>query len=219
MIEAAKMTGPTGGTHLRSILLEEYKSLRQEIIFRATSQAAILSLNVTAIGVIAGLFFSSQIRDARIFFLIPLVCSILGLMYTDHALNIVKLAKFIRWQVKPRLAEAAELSELVDYEVFSENYTPPNPAYRHVLPVAIIAMFIAIPIAAIALPFTDLLGAGQAVQLSIRNLALVAPGVVLLAWFLIVSFPAFFYYSVHYGGTRDKPLSRRSTVGANDYRT
>jgi cation transporter-like permease len=207
------MIEPTGGTHLPSILLEEYKSLRQEIIFRATSQAAILSLNVTAIGAIAGLFFSSQIGDARIFFLIPLICSILGLMYTDHALNIGKLAKFIRWQVKPRLAEAAGLSELVDYEVFSENYTPPNPAYRHVLPVAIIAMFIAIPIAAIALPFTDLLGAGRAVQPSIQNLALVAPGIVLLVWFLIV------YYSVHYGGTPEKPLSSSSTVGANDYRT
>jgi hypothetical protein len=121
------------------ILLEEYKSLRQEIIFRATTQAAILSLNVTAKGVIAGLYFSSQIRDARIFFLIPLVCSILGLMYTDHALNIGKLARFIRWQVKPRLVEALGLDELVDYEVYVNNYVPPRRAYGHVLPVAIIA--------------------------------------------------------------------------------
>lgn len=121
------------------ILLEEYKSLRQEIIFRATTQAAILSLNVTAKGVIAGLYFSSQIRDARIFFLIPLVSSILGLMYTDHALNIGKLAWFIRWQVKPRLAEALGLDELVDYEVYVNNYVPPRRAYGHVLPVAIIA--------------------------------------------------------------------------------
>jgi hypothetical protein len=121
------------------ILLEEYKSLRQEIIFRATTQAAILSLNVTAKGVIAGLYFSSQIRDARIFFLIPLVSSILGLMYTDHALNIGKLARFIRWQVKPRLAEALGLDELVDYEVYVNNYVPPRRAYGHVLPVAIIA--------------------------------------------------------------------------------
>jgi hypothetical protein len=90
------------------------------------------------IGVIAGLYFSSQIRDARIFFLIPLVCSIFGLMYTDHALNIGKLARFIRWQVKPRLVEALGLDELVDYEVYVNNYVPPRRAYGHVLPVNLI---------------------------------------------------------------------------------
>jgi hypothetical protein len=197
-----------------SALLEEYKSLRQEIIFRATTQGAILSLNVTAIGVIAGLYFSSQNRDARIFFLIPLVSSILGLMYTDHALNIGKLARFIRWQIKPRLAEALGLVEIVDYEVYANNYVPPRWAYNHVLPVAIIAMFIAIPIAAIVMPFTNLLGAGQAVEASTRNLALAAPGIILLAWFLIV------YRSVHYGGRAEasRPPSGSLVVTANDYK-
>jgi hypothetical protein len=198
---------------MTSILLEEYKSLRKEIIFRSTTQAAILSLNVTAIGLISSLFFTSQVRDARIFFLIPLISSILGLMYSDHALNIGKLAKFIRWQLKPRLAETVGLTELVDYEVYANNYVPPLRAYNQVLPVAIIAMFIAIPIAAIAMPFTDLLGAGQAVQPSMRNLALPAPGVILLVWFLFV------YHSVHYGGRMEagRPPRPPYTVEASDH--
>jgi hypothetical protein len=207
--ESSATTNP-----LPPILLEEYRSLRQEIIFRATTQATILSLNVTAIGAIAGLYFSSQIHDARIFFLIPLVSSILGLIYTDHALNIGKLARFIRWQVKPRLAEALGLAELVDYEVYANNYIPPRRAYRHVLPGAIIAMFIAIPVAAIVLPFTTLLGAGQAVQWSMRNVALAFPGIILLAWFLIV------YRSVHYGGRTEagQPPKGPVVVVADDYK-
>lgn len=203
----------TNTKELQSTLLEEFKSLRQEIIFRATTQAAILSLNVTAIGVVAGLYFSSKQSDARVFFLIPMISSILGLMYTDHALNIGKLARFIRWQVKPRLAETLGMSDLVDYEVYANNYRPPRWEFNHVLPVAIIAMFIAIPVAAIALPFTNLLGKPP-LEPTLSNFALAAPGVILLVWFLIL------YRSVHYGGRTEAlhPPQPPVTVQANDYK-
>src|SRR5258708_3110402 len=62
---------------LASVLLEEYKGLRQEIATRSTSQATILSLNVTAIGAIASVFFAGHIKDVRLFFIIPVISSIL----------------------------------------------------------------------------------------------------------------------------------------------
>jgi len=56
------------------------------------------------------------------------------------------------------------------------------------------------------MPFTDLP--------SLRNLALAAPGIILLAWFLIV------YQSVHYGGRIEASQPPRGpvTVTANDYK-
>jgi hypothetical protein len=75
-------------------------------------------------------------------------------------------------------------------------------------------MFIAIPIAAIVLPFTTLLGAGQAVQWDMRNVALALPGIILLTWFLVV------YRSVHYGGRTEagQPPSGPVVVAADDYK-
>ncbi len=106
------------------------------------------------------------------------------------------------------------MAKLSDYEVYVNNYVAPHRTHGQVLPVAIMAMFIAIPVVAIVMPFTDLLGVGKAVQLNVRNLALAVPGIMLLTWFLIV------YWAVHYGGRAEanQPPHGPVTVDANDYK-
>jgi hypothetical protein len=197
---------------LGSVLLEEYKSLRAEIGARSTAQAGILSLNMTAIAAVAALF--SYTKDGRVFFLIPVISTILGAMYTDHAINIGKLGRFIRWQVKPRLAEAAGVDRLLDYEVYVHHYVQREWSRRHLLPLAIVSMFVWLPVLALVVPFLLPADSAFGVVSDRLNLATAAPGAVLLVWFMVLYFP------VHYGGRTE--MSERPVgivaVGSSDYR-
>jgi len=193
------------------LLLEEYKALRSEIAARSAARAAIVSLNLTAIAAVSALF--SYVKDGRVFFLIPVIASVLGAIYTDHAINIGKIGRFIRWQVKPRLAEASGVESLLDYEVYVHNYVETQPARRHLLPLAMISIFVVIPLLAIIAPFLYPGDPALRVVPEWRNLLAAAPGSVLLGWFLLLYFPA------HYGGTTE--MSMRPTgvvqVRSTDY--
>jgi hypothetical protein len=196
-----------------SILLEELKALRSEIAARSAAQGAVLALNITAIGAIAGLF--SYVKDPRVFFLTPVISSILGAIYTDHAINIGKLGRFIRWHVKPRLADTLGVDRLLDYEVYASNFREPHWSRRHLLPLAIMSMFVWVPLLALLLPFLlPLSPEGHPLPVTFANLLVAAPGAVLLIYFLVL------YVPVHYGGRED--MTRRPTetveVQASDYR-
>ena len=187
-----------------SILLEEFKALRSEIAARSAAQAAVLALNITAVGAIAALF--SYVKDARVFFLIPVISSILGAMYTDHAINIGKLGRFIRWHVKPRLADGVGADRLLDYEVYASNFREPIWSRRHLLPFAIMSMFVWVPLLALILPFLLPLAPETRVIPTPTNLLVAAPGAVLLVYFLLL------YVPVHYRGREDMMRRPMETV-------
>ena len=143
-------------------MLAEYAYVRHELQSRSSSQATILSLNVTGIAAVAGFFFS-QNADIRILFVIPVVSSLLGFLYLDHAINIGRLGRFIRWVIKPKLAQALHVAQLVDYEVHSNNYHEPKLARRLLLPCATLSMFGVVPAVALIIPVLSLIsGASSA---------------------------------------------------------
>jgi hypothetical protein len=134
--------------------LAEFVATKTEIASRAGQQANYITFNITAIGVIASLVFSDN-ADPRLLFLVPIIASVLGLNWIDHAINIGNLGLFVRDEVKPRLVQetAGAPDDVADYE----RYATQHGARRHIrlfvfgLPVFMV--FGGIPFIAWCLPF------------------------------------------------------------------
>jgi hypothetical protein len=77
-----------------SVLIAEFNALRAEILFRATTQATLLAVNITAIGVVAGYVFAKQ-ADAITLLIIPILSPTLGMLWIDHDINIRSIGRFI----------------------------------------------------------------------------------------------------------------------------
>jgi hypothetical protein len=98
------------------ILLDEFKALREEISRRSKDQLSLIQMNITAIGVILG-FVISSVKDSRVLLIIPLVSSVLGIIYLDNAEAIQHIGRFIQRQIKPAMF-AIVRQELPDYESY-----------------------------------------------------------------------------------------------------
>lgn len=133
-------------------ILAEFNSLKDEVRSRSNDQSIILSLNITVIGAIGGLYLSEH-ADPRILFLIPIISSLLGMRYIDHAINIDNLGRFIQREVKPQLASALGVEKVIDYEVFAESFAERSNLryFLFALPVAL--LFAGVPGCALVLPF------------------------------------------------------------------
>ena len=90
-----------------TILLAQFAALRAEIQNRSAFQTTIVSINVTAIGVISGFYFT-QHGDPRVLFVIPILSPILGMMYVDQDANIGNIGRFIQNSIVPNLPEPPE---------------------------------------------------------------------------------------------------------------
>jgi hypothetical protein len=111
----------SGGGPSVTILLSQFTALRNEIGSRSQAQATMVNLSITAVGILGGLGLS-QYGDERLLLLIPIVSTLLGLIWLDHAANIFKLGDFIREQLMPRLIQEAGTEDLPDYEKFIRKY-------------------------------------------------------------------------------------------------
>lgn len=132
-------------------LLEEFKALRAEITQRSTAQATLIQINITAIGIVLGGFFSNAI-DNRVLFIIPVLSPMLGMLYLDHNLAIGNLGRFIQQKIKRDLFELLDAS-LPDYEEFVRTLELRRLERGFLLGVPIFVMFALIPIGALAAPF------------------------------------------------------------------
>jgi hypothetical protein len=147
------MSEPELTSQLVNILLSEFNSLKSEIQARSKAQSSLISLNMTATAALGGFFFSDHGGDPRILLLIPIVSSVLGMVYIDHAVSIGYIGRFIQYRVKPRLAEVANVSEMVDYEVFARRFEQ-NRKFRVLLfALPLLLIFCGIPISALILAF------------------------------------------------------------------
>ena len=105
-----------GNAVYASVLLAQFNTLRDEIKTRSTAQAALLTVNITAIGVISGLVFSDKGPGAGVLFVIPILSPMLGMLWIDHAISIACIGTFLQRTVTPELAGVAGVSKLPDYE-------------------------------------------------------------------------------------------------------
>jgi hypothetical protein len=161
-------------------LLEEFKVLRAEIAQRSTAQSALITLNVTAIGVVIGAALSRLPEpDGRILFVIPILSPILGFLFLDHGLAIRNIGQFIQFRIKPMINGIVGL-RLPDYEAFVEQLELRRIERFSLLGVPVFILFCALPAIALAVPFflNDLKAMKQDAWL------FGAPGILLLLCFL-----------------------------------
>ena len=135
-----------------TVLLAEFQALRAEIASRSGAQAAMMQLTVTALGALAGLSFT-QYGDRRLLLLIPVISTILGLVWLDHAANISNLGDFIRNQLMPALKNAAGMAELPDYEDVVRSYEKKPGGFLRMFGLPPFLIFILVPVVAIVIAF------------------------------------------------------------------
>jgi hypothetical protein len=137
---------------LVTALVAEFGSLKEEIRARSHDQSTAISLNITAIGAIGSLYLTEE-ADARILFLIPIIASLLGMRWVDHAINIDSLGRFVQKELKPALASALGTASIVDYEVFAESFAENSGLRFFLLGLPIFLLFAGLPGTALVLPF------------------------------------------------------------------
>jgi len=83
--------------------LAEFSALRAEVQRRSTTQQALVGLNLTVLAAVAGAVASSDV-GADFLLVLPLVSSVLGLFWLDHARNIELIGSYIAnelWHWEP----------------------------------------------------------------------------------------------------------------------
>jgi hypothetical protein len=78
----------------QGVRLAEYVALRAEITQRLSSQQALVALNLTAVATIVG-FVLVKHSSKSLLLLVPVVSSVLGLLWLDHDRNIRLMALYI----------------------------------------------------------------------------------------------------------------------------
>lgn len=79
---------------LQRIALAEFSALRNEIGSRSTAQHTLINLSITAIGAVVG-FALAQKGNLSLLLLLPILSPSLGMLYLDHALNIMNIGNYI----------------------------------------------------------------------------------------------------------------------------
>ncbi len=132
-----------------TIVLAVFNSLREEIKTRSTAQAGLVTLNVTAIGILGGVFFGKADNTPEILLLIPMVSSVLGMLWIDHAINIANQGRFIEKEVMPDLMKSIDLPRIPNYEVSIRRLEKRAGLRLFVLGAPILLIFAGIPLAAL----------------------------------------------------------------------
>jgi hypothetical protein len=153
-IEARMTTvSPEYRSTYATIVLGLYNSLRDEIKTRSTAQAGLITLNVTAIGVLGGFYFGKAGNPPEILLLIPMVSSVLGMLWIDHAINISNQGSFIQRVIMPELMQSIDLPSIPNYELSIRRMEKRAGLRLLVLGVPILLIFAGIPLAAILYAF------------------------------------------------------------------
>jgi hypothetical protein len=132
-----------------TIVLALFNSLRDEIKARSANQAGLVTLNVTAIGALGGVYFGKAENAPEILLLIPMVASVLGILWIDHAINIANQGRFIEKEVMPELMRSIDLPSIPNYEVSIRRLEKRAGLRVFVLGTPILLIFAGIPLAAL----------------------------------------------------------------------
>lgn len=137
---------------LIGILLAQFDACRSEIQARSSNQAAILNLNITATGVIAGYYFASN-ASPLVLLMIPLLSPMLGIIWSDHAINIGYLGRFIQHSIMP-LLRATLKRDLPDYEMWIRNFERDRGKRLLLLISPMLLLFAILPASSLVLAWT-----------------------------------------------------------------
>lgn len=140
-----------GEKQLISVLLAQFNACRAEILARSASQATLTGLNISAVGVIAGFYFSAH-ADPRLLLVIPLLSPMLGIIWQDHAINIGNIGRFIQLSIIPRL-KATLKTDLPDYEVTIREFERLQGRRLILLVAPTVLMFAILPLGALIVAF------------------------------------------------------------------
>jgi len=135
-----------------TILLAEYQALRAEIQTRSGAQSTMMQLTITALGALAALSFT-QYGDRRMLLLIPVISTILGLVWLDHAANISNIGDFIQQRLWPALGTASGAEGLPDYEATVRAYERTPGGFLRLFGLPPFLIFILVPIVSIVIAF------------------------------------------------------------------
>jgi hypothetical protein len=135
---------------IMSALLAEFNAMRAEIIFRATSQATLMQINITAAGTVAFFALADQTR-ALTMIIIPMLSPILGILWLDHDATIMKLGRFIKMDLKSAYRQVVTNCDFPDYERYAESADAlPSPQFAILnFTIAVSATFGFLPLAAL----------------------------------------------------------------------
>jgi hypothetical protein len=78
----------------QEVRLAEYAALRAELAQRLSSQQALVALNLTAVATIVG-FVLVKHSSKSLLLLVPVVSSVLGLLWLDHNRTVRQIATYI----------------------------------------------------------------------------------------------------------------------------
>jgi hypothetical protein len=140
-----------GDKQLVTVLLAQFNSCRVEIQARSANQAALVNLNITAIGLICGFYFSAH-ADPRLLFVIPLLSPMLGIIWADHAINIGNIGRFIQHEIMPRLRQTVD-RDLPDYEIWIRAFEEQMGRRLLLLIAPMVVMFAVLPLGALILAY------------------------------------------------------------------
>lgn len=125
----------------------KFAAYRQEILERSGHQHGLLALNLTAVAAFAG-FVLSDHADARLLLLLPVISGSVGLLWCDHARSIESIGAYLE----------ADLPELAGYEKWPGRVKRMRWP-RVPLTLALLVLFVAIPIAGLVIPIHHVHGA------------------------------------------------------------
>lgn len=140
---------------LITVLLAQFNACRAEIQSRSSNQAALVGLNITAIGIIAGYYFAYR-ANPLVLLVIPLLSPMLGIMWADHAINIGNLGRFVQNRLMPLLSATLK-HELPDYEIWIRTFEQKKGRRLLLLIAPMLLMFAILPAAALALAYAVVL--------------------------------------------------------------
>jgi hypothetical protein len=134
---------------LITVLLAQFDACRTEIQARSSTQATIINLNITAIGIIAGYYFEYN-ASPIVLLVIPLLSPMLGIIWADHAINIGNLGRFIQRRLMPLLSATLK-RDLPDYEVSIRTFEQQKGRRLLLLITPMLLLFAVLPAGALIL--------------------------------------------------------------------
>jgi hypothetical protein len=108
--------GPTGRSvaDAGSTAIEEYKTLREEILLRIRLQGQLVNLNFIGIAGVATV--AGSLGNWTFFLVVPILSGVLGLGWLDHLRMIAMLGEFIRRELWPHMSPSKSASQVPTWD-------------------------------------------------------------------------------------------------------
>ncbi len=143
MVPSSSEGSQESSTQMNAVLAE-FNAIRAEILFRATSQATLIQINITAVATIVGFVFANQ-ANPLILVIIPILSPVLGMLWLDHDASIAWLGNFIKMEIKVKYNTISAF-DYPDYQTYMDCASDSNVVTLN-FNIAIVITFFVLPVA------------------------------------------------------------------------